>query len=192
MTPITERDKKVLIGGGIFVILYILVIYVAQPIYKKQKNTVQEIENKILFIEKYYAVVNQKNLYESQDKVNKDFGASLTQRFLAETQPGLATAEMQKILEDISRQAGVQLPRVRVEKMKYIETLLAVPVELTLKSTMRSLTEFIRLVESHEKFMIIQEVNTRVVNKTDPEQLQTRLLIAGFIQQFEPEKNKRA
>ena len=192
MTPVTERDKKVLIAGGIFVILYLLVIYVAQPIYKKQKHIASDIENKILFIEKYYAVINQKTLYENQEKLNKDFGANLTQHFLAETQPGLATAEMQKILEDISRQAGVELPRVRVEKMKYIETLLAVPVELTLLSTMRSLTEFIRLVENHEKFMIVQELNTRVVNKADPERLQTRLLIAGFIQQFEPEKNKRA
>jgi len=192
MTPITERDKKVLIGGAIFVVLYVLVIYVAQPIYKKQKNTASDIENKILFIEKYYAVINQKNLYDSQSKINKDFNASLTQRFLAEHQPGLAAAEMQKILEDISRQAGVQLPRVRVEKVKYIEKLLAVPVELTLLSTMRSLTEFIRLVESHEKFMVIQEVNSRVVKKMDPERLQTRLLIAGFIQQFEPEANKRA
>ena len=192
MTPITERDKKVLIVGAIFVVLYVLVIYVAQPIYKKQKNTASDIENKILFIEKYYAVINQKNLYDSQSKINKDFNASLTQRFLAEHQPGLAAAEMQKILEDISRQAGVQLPRVRVEKVKYIEKLLAVPVELTLLSTMRSLTEFIRLVESHEKFMVIQEVNSRVVKKMDPERLQTRLLIAGFIQQFEPEANKRA
>lgn len=181
----TARDKQFLIGGAVFIVFYVLYLFVAEPLYKKNKSAVQDIENKILFIQKYFAVINQESLYQQQEQANQQIRTQLEQRFLDENQPGLAAAQLQKILEELSRQSGVEMPRVRVEKARFVQGLLSVPIEVTLLSTTRGLTQFIRSVESHQKFLVIEELNSRISAKGEPEKLQTRLLISGFIHQFE-------
>ena len=46
-------------------------------------------------------------------------------------------------------------------------------------------------IENHEKFLIIEELQLRRINKTDPEDLQTRLMITGFIQELESQDGKK-
>ena len=41
---ISERNKKVLMGGVAFVVCYLLLIFVAEPIYKKQDKTNDKIK----------------------------------------------------------------------------------------------------------------------------------------------------
>ena len=45
-------------------------------------------------------------------------------------------------------------------------------------------------VESNEKFLIIEKLQSRRINKVDPEEIQTRLTITGFIQQLETQGEK--
>ena len=71
---IGQRDKKFLIGGGIFVTCYLLFLFVIQPAYENQASINKKIENKINFIEKYYAVLNQTSHYQAKKTSNKKFG----------------------------------------------------------------------------------------------------------------------
>ena len=45
-------------------------------------------------------------------------------------------------------------------------------------------------IESNEKFLIIEKLQSRRINKVDPEEIQTRLIITGFIQQLETQDGK--
>jgi len=45
-------------------------------------------------------------------------------------------------------------------------------------------------IENHEKFLVIEELRSRRINKKEPEDLQTRLLITGFIKELEPKGGK--
>ena len=190
MTQITPRDKKVIIVGGVFVICYVLFIFVAQPIYDKQKIMGEKIKNKILFIQKYQEIIKQKSYYEAKNIENKSIHTTLSQKFLNETNPALATASQQSLLEELARQTGVNIVRVRVDKPKYMEKLLTITTQITVRSTLRNLTRFVHMLESNQKFLIIEEVSAQRTNDTDLEELQSQLTISGFIKIIEAGKTK--
>jgi type II secretory pathway component PulM len=184
---VTPRDKKFLIVGGAFVCVYLLTVWVIQPIQARQKQVDLQIQNKIQFIQKYYEILNQKPYYQSKDQDNKRHRVTLTRKFLNETQPGLAAAGLQKMINGYAAQSGVKIERVRVEKAKVIENMPAVPIGMTLRSNLKNLSQFIFRLENSEKFLLVEEIVTRRTNKSDPEELQTRILINGFIQELKPE-----
>ncbi len=186
---ISQRDKKILIAGIVFVVCYMLVFYVAEPIYKKQAKTDDKIKIKVQFIQKYYEVLNQKSYYQEKEKANQSTHVSLARRFFQEKQPGLAAASLQKLVESFSS-GTVVIERTKVNKLKYIEGILAVPIEISVRSSLKNLSLFLMRIENHEKFLIIEELRLRRINKTDPEDLQTRLMITGFIQELEPQGGK--
>lgn len=188
---ISDRDKRVLAGGGGLILLYLLVTLVIQPIFEKQKQIDRQIQNKIMFLEKYYEILNQKPYYDAKNKENKKTHISLDQQFLNEKKPGLAAASLQKLIEGFAQQSAVTIERVRVEKPKFIERLLAVPVRITLRSTMKNLSQLIYRIENNRKFLVVEEMISERINKTDPEILQSRLLISGFIRELEPESGKK-
>ena len=186
---ISQRDKKILIAGIVFVVCYLLFFFVAEPIYKKQAKTDDKIKTKVQFIQKYYEVLNQKSYYQEKEKANQSTHVSLARRFFQEKQPGLAAASLQKLVESFSS-GTVVIERTKVNKLKYIEGILAVPIEISVRSSLKNLSLFLMRIENHEKFLIIEELRLRRINKTDPEDLQTRLMITGFIQELEPQGGK--
>ena len=186
---IGKRDKVFLIGGGVFVACYLLFFLVAEPIYKKQLSIDEKIKDKINFIEKYYEVLNQTSYYQSKEVANKNTKTTLQKRFFNDKEPGLAAAGLQKLLQGFSRGA-VTIEKTRVEKPKYVARILAVPVEITVRSSLKNLALFLMRIENHEKFLVIEELRSRRINKKEPEDLQTRLLITGFIKELEPKSGK--
>ena len=186
----TLREKIILTLAGSLVLIYVFVEYVGQPLYLKQKRQEQEIENKILFVTKYQEILNQAVFYQKKEQTNRAIAVQLSRLFLSPPQPALAAADLQKSLEDKARKTRVNLVQVKTEKTKYTEGLLTVPVRITVKSSLEKLSRFIRLIESDDTFLVIEELAIRRINKRDPEQLESRLLVNGFIQKRELEKLK--
>ena len=187
---IGKRDKAFLVGGGIFVTCYLLFFLVVEPIYKKQIRIDKKIKDKINFIEKYYEVINQASYYQAKKTANKNTNTTLQKRFFREKEPGLAAASLQKLLQGFSRDA-VTIEKTRVEKPKYMAGILAVPVEITVRSSLKNLAIFLMRIENHDKFLVIEELRSRRINIKGPEDLQTRLLITGFIKELEPKSGKQ-
>ena len=186
---IGQRDKMFLIGGGIFVTCYLLFLFVIQPAYEKQASIDKKIENKINFIEKYYAVINQTSHYQAKKTANKNIKSILQKKFLAEKEPGLAAAGLQKLLQGFSS-GVVTIKKTRVEKPKYISGILAIPIEVTVRSNLKNLAIFLMRIENHQKILIVEEFRSKRINKQEPEDLQTRLLVLGFINELESKTGK--
>jgi len=183
---ITPRDKKILLGGGVILGVYLLAVWVVQPIYAKQKRMDQKISNKIQFIQKYYEILNHDSYYKSKQIANERTRIFLSKKFLNETQPGLAAAKLQKIIKGFALQSRVKIQQVRVEKTKAIDQMPAVPISVTLRSSLRNLSEFVYHMENSEKFLVVEEITTQRINKSNPEELKTRLLVSGFIRDLTP------
>jgi hypothetical protein len=187
---IGKRDKAFLVGGGVFVACYLLFFLVIEPIYNKQLRINEKIIDKINFIEKYYEVINQASYYQKKKAANKNTNTNLQKRFFSEKEPGLAAASLQKLLQGFSRGA-VTIEKTRVEKPKYMARILAVPVEITVRSSLKNLALLLMRIENHEKFLVVEELRSRRINKKEPEDLQTRLLITGFTKELEPKGGKQ-
>jgi hypothetical protein len=186
---VTPRDKKFLLGGGIIFGIYALTVWVIQPIYANQKRVDQKILNKIQFIQKYHEILNHDSYYKSKQIANARNRTLLGKKFLNETEPGLAAAKLQKIIKEFALQSRVKIQQVRIEKAKEINQMPAVPIKITLRSSLRNLTEFVYRMENAEKFLVVEEIITQRVNKSNPEELKTRLLVSGFIQDITPRPN---
>ena len=187
----TLREKLILTLCGVLILTFVFVEFVGKPLYSKQKAQEQLIENKIFFITKYYENLNQKDYYQEKEKASQKLSAQLNKMFLSPYQPALAAAGLQKSLEDKARKTRINLVQVKTEKAKYMEGLLTVPVKITVKSTLEGLSKFVLLIESDEKFLVVEELTIRRINKRDPEQLESRLLVNGFIQQRKSEILKK-
>ena len=186
----TFREKVILTLAGSLALTYIFVEFVGEPLYRKQKSQEQTIESKIIFINKYQEILNQTDYYREKEQANQKLSGQLKKLFLSPSQPALAAAGLQKSLEDKARQALVNLIQVKTEKTKYTEDLMTVPVRITVKSSLEKLSNLIRLIESDDKFLVIEELSVQRINNKEPEQLESRLLVNGFIQKRKPEKLK--
>ena len=190
MIQITSRDRKVLFAGGTFIVSWLIFIFVAQPTYQESKKLNKKIQDKILFIQKCYEILNQKSYYKTISTENKLLRTTLDQRFSSQTKPALAASEQQNLIEKLSNQTGVNIIRFRVDKPKYVENLLAISTKVTTRSKLRNLTNFIHMLESNQKFMVIEEITVQRINKTDLEELQAQLTVSGFIKTMETESKK--
>ena len=190
MIQLISRDKKTLLAGGIFVVFWLLFVVIAEPTYLENKRAEQKIKEKILFIQKYYEILNQKSYYQAKNIKNKKIRTTLNQRFFNQANPTLAASEKQRLIERLSNQTGVNIIRFSVDKPKYMESLLTISTKVTIRSKLRNLTKFINVLESHQKFMVIEEMAIQRINKTDLEELQAQLTISGFIKLMETEKKK--
>ena len=186
----TFREKVILTLAGGLALTYVFVEFIGDPLYQKQKSQKQNIESKTLFLSKYNEILNQTAYYREKEQANKTLETQIEKLFLSPSQPALAAAGLQKSLEEKARKTNVSLVQVRTEKTKYMENLLAVPVQITVKSSLEKLSRFIQLIESDGKFLVIEELAIRRINKKEPEQLESRLLVNGFIQKRKPEKLK--
>ncbi len=205
----TLREKYIWTLCGVLILTFAFVEYVGKPLYLKQKAQEQMIANKIFLITKYYENLNQKAYYQEKERANQRLSIELAKLFLSPQQPtltepgllgklflsppqpALAAAGLQKSLEDKARKTRIHLVQVKTEKAKYMEDLLTVPVKITVRSTLERLSQFVRLIENDEKFLVVEELVIRRINKKDPEQLESRLLVNGFIQQRKSEMPKK-
>jgi type II secretory pathway component PulM len=187
---VTSRDKKVLFAGGALIVFWLVFIFVAQPTYQESENLNKKIQDKILFIQKCYEILNQKSYYKTISTENKLLRTTLDQRFSSQTKPALAASEQQNLIEKLSNQTGVNIIRFKVDKPKYVETLLTISTKVTTRSKLRNLTNFIHMLESNQKFMVVEEITVQRINKTDLEELQAQLTVSGFIKTMEIENKK--
>jgi len=190
MIQITSRDRKVVFTGGTFIVFWLIFIFIAQPTYQENKKLNKKIQDKILFIQKCYEILNQKSYYKTISTKNNLLRTTLDQRFSSQTKPTLAASEQQRLIEKLSNQTGVNIIRFKVDKPKYMETLLTISTKVTTRSKLKNLTNFIHMLESNQKFMIIEEITLQRINKTDLEELQAQLTIIGFIKTMKIENNK--
>ena len=192
MIQITSRDKRVLVTGGTLTILLLFFVFVAQPVYQEGKKVQRQIQDKILFIQKCYEILNQKSYYKAKNAENKVMRTALHQRFFEQSKPALAAAEQQHLIEGLANQTGVNIIGFQVDKPKYVESLLTISTKVTIRSKLRNLTNFIKKLENNSKFMVIEEMAVQRINEKDLEELQAHFTVSGFIKSMEIEKKKTA
>ena len=184
------REKVILTLAGSLALAFGFVEYIGEPLYLKQKAQERKIESKILFITKYHQYLNQKVYYREKEQASKKLSEQLSELFLSPSQPALAAAGLQKMLEDKAKHSNVHLVQVKTEKSQVLNSMISIPVRITVKSSLEKLSRFIKSIESDQNFLVVKELVIRRRNKKEPEQLESHLTVSGFIQQ-EPKGKPR-
>ena len=106
----------------------------------------------------------------------------------------LAAAEIQQIVTNITNAAGAQIMTVRILQpdRSAKEMYLAIPVEVTINSTMRQLTQLLYKLDSSAKLLSIAKLGiksragrSRLVRGASTANLITTLTVEGFVKKME-------
>jgi len=189
---ISKRDKKVLMIGGLAVVLFLIINYVISPFIESENDIQEGTEQKEMLLKKYERVINQRGEIEKKLAKMKSEQSGLNKKLLKGSTPSLAAAEMQKMLENISKKYDLELKSVKVKDAEESGEFLAIPLEIRLTTDLNSTRKFLADLEKNSKYLIIPKLKISVKNQRDPKEVIVTLVVTGFFMKKDTEKGKEA
>jgi len=189
---ISKRDKKFLMIGGLAVVLFLIINYVISPFIESENDIQEGTEQKEMLLQKYERVINQRGEIEKKLAKMKREQSDLNKKLLKGSTPSLAAAEMQKMLENISKKYDLELKSVKVKDAEESGEFLAIPLEIRLTTDLNSTRKFLADLEKNSKYLIIPKLKISVKNQRDPKEVIVTLVVTGFFMKKDTEKGKEA
>jgi type II secretory pathway component PulM len=178
-----QRRLAWLVGTGVVLLLVYLVII--SPLLYLEDSWTQELARQRQLLVKYQSLIQSK---AQVLKANQEMKAALARtesQFLSGSGAAVASAELQEILKNLTRDHGVQLTSTKVLTPREAGLYLEVPVQVQISGNVAQLLTILYHLEHHKKLLFIPdlEINAprwRVGTQTDSP-LQVNLVVSGVI-----------
>ena len=194
MISLQLRNRRKFIVAGLAVMALAAMIYLFNSINRSTHRFNEALNLKQDKLDKYRQKVLEKKVMERellslQTTFKQAEAALLTGKTVS-----LAAAEIQQIVTNITNAAGAQIMTVRILQpdRSAKEMYLAIPVEVTINSTMRQLTQLLYKLDSSAKLLSIAKLGiksragrSRLVRGASTANLITTLTVEGFVKKME-------
>ena len=194
MISLQLRKRRKIIVAGLAVMALPAMIYLFNSINRSTHRFNEALNLKQDKLGKYRQKVLEKKVMERellslQTTFKQAEAALLTGKTVS-----LAAAEIQQIVTNITNAAGAQIMTVRILQpdRSAKEMYLAIPVEVTINSTMRQLTQLLYKLDSSAKLLRIAKLGiksragrSRLVRGASTANLITTLTVEGFVKKME-------
>ncbi len=177
---ISKRDKKILTIGVLALVLFLLTTYVISPFIESEQKIREQTEQREMLLQKYEKIMSQKSEIERNLAQMKRKKETLQKKLLKGSTPSLAAAEMQKMLEKISKAHGLELKSVKVKEEEKEGDFLAIPLEIRLTTDLNRTRKFLADLENNLKYLIIPKLKISVKNQRDPKEIIVTIEVKGF------------
>lgn len=188
---VPKREKRFIVGGALVVFLIFAYQAVFSPILSKEKNIGEEILVKEKMLVKYETISKKKGQLQKDMSSLKVRLKGIENRLLDGSNPSLAAAGLQDIINEIASQSGISISSVRVLPSSRIEMYTEIPVRIQTTGSILGLKDFLYKIENHTKLLSIKETNIYAPRSPGRRRgqkaseatgnLRTDLVIAGFI-----------
>ena len=177
---VNEREKKVLIIGGIAVIAIILFqAYSWYADYTKRSEDFSEAKS--IMLEKQLRRISEKDAFENRlNELKQELEKQETAVFQGD-KPPIAAAALSDILRDAATSSGFNITMERTINPYDVHYYVAVPVEIGFTTTTENLKELLFKVRTAPFLLTVSEIKIRVVNVGNPVDIYTSLVVTGFI-----------
>ena len=185
--PFLERwrfsQKRILWGAIGIVLLVLLYTFAIIPLVEARKKAEEEILLKrraLLRYEEYLG--NRKSFEEELDRTLKQY-EMIQGRLLAGETPQLGAASLQEIVRRLSEKDGVGIRSFRMLEPKEIDSYrkISIQIDFNPNNSMLNLGQFIYDIETHEKELMISDMDLLVLNIRMPNQVQGSMVISGLM-----------
>ncbi len=186
-------QKKVfwgLIGVTMFILIYALGIL---PLVEAKKKVEEEIALKKRALLKYEEYLsNRKTVEEELDRTLKQHEGTQKRLLPGET-PQLGAANLQEIVKRLSEKNEIAIRSFRILEPKEINSYRKVSIQIEFNPTnsMLSLGQLIYDIETHEKELMISEMDLLILNIRMPNQIQGSLVISGLMKGIKTKEKGR-
>ena len=140
---ISTREKRFLLVGVLALAATLGYVYVVEPLIESQLDVREQIQRKQAILDRYRPPVPAKDHYEGKLKELKTQLSTADALFLQERKPTLAAANLQGFIHKIGQESGLTIVRENVLAPKERESLVEVPVELSLSGDMKAMRNFL-------------------------------------------------
>lgn len=187
------RGRKIIVAG-LALLACLAMIYLFNALNLSTHIFDEELDLKQQNLAKYRQKVLEKKAVETellslQNIFNRAEAALLTGKT-----PSLAAAEIQEIVTNLTKAPGVQIMTVRILQPDQSgkDMYLAIPVELTITSTIRELTQLLYKLDSSTKLLRIAKLNIKSHSGRSGRgiaegfvKIVTTLTVEGFVKRVE-------
>jgi len=188
---VNERERKVLIIGGIAI--FLILAFQLFTWYDVTKDRLKDFSG-----DKYYMLQKQldriaesKNIDNKAKKVEAEL-KRLENTLLKGSTPPVAAADLQKFLKDTAAISNINVKLERTLNPVILENYLGIPVEIGFSTSTKSLQDLMVRLRKSAYLLTVSEIKIRVTNISRPEEIYTTLVVTGFIRYIEKEdKNKK-
>ena len=185
--PLLERwrfsQKRVLWGLIGIVVLILLYTFGILPLVEARKKAEEEILLKRRALLRYEEYLGNRRIFEEElDRTLKQY-EMIQGRLLAGETPQLGAATLQEIVRRLSEKAGVGIRSFRMLEPKEFDSYrrIAIQIDFNPNNSMLNLGQFIFDIETHEKELMISEMDLLVLNIRMPNQVQGSMVISGLM-----------
>ena len=185
--PLLERwrfsQKRVLWGLIGIVVLILLYTFGILPLVEARKKAEEEILLKRRALLRYEEYLGNRKIFEEElDRTLKQY-EMIQGRLLAGETPQLGAASLQEIVRRLSEKDGVGIRSFRMLEPKEIDSYrkISIQIDFNPNNSMLNLGQFIYDIETHEKELMISEMDLLVLNIRMPNQVQGSMVISGLM-----------
>jgi len=177
---ISKRDRKILTIGVVAVALFLVFTYVISPFIESEQDIRERTQQREMLLQKYEKIISQQKEIEKKLTQIKRQQGQLNKKLLKGSTPSLAAAEMQKMLEQISKKHDLELKSVKVKEAEKEGDFLAIPLEIRLTTDLNRTRKFLADLENNQKYLIIPQLKISVKNQRDPQEVIVTIVVTGF------------
>jgi hypothetical protein len=185
--PLLERwrfsQKRILWGLIGIVLLILLYTFAVIPLVEARKKAEEEILLKRRALLRYEEYLGNRKIFEEElDRTLKQY-EMIQGRLLAGETPQLGSASLQEIVRRLSEKDGVGIRSFRMLEPKEIDSYrkISIQIDFNPNNSMLNLGQFIYDIETHEKELMISEMDLLVLNIRMPNQVQGSMVISGLM-----------
>ncbi len=197
--PLSERDKKVLVWGGVICALILFYTYLFDPLLKSFNEQGSELHYQRSLLQKYRSIATHREEVEKLATGVDEKSAELDKKFLQGETDAIAVANLQAQLSKLAASVrgsekvvvggkSLQRPlhpisflRSRVEKPKPVGKMVRLSVRIEFNTRIRSLLKFLDLIEKSVTVFSISKLSVTVVDIRHPKDLRVSMMVSGYI-----------
>lgn len=180
-----KRKKNLLLVGA--VVIFAAVFYRFFPVLENIESLEEEILLKERNLIKYRQIVKERNELEARQIALNNIVEKAETGLLDGKTASLGAVDIQNTLKEITDQRDMEVLTMRVLSPENNEedTYMAIPVQVTVRCTIRQLKEIIYRIESSPKLLKISDCRIRVIRGRVEGQIQATLTVRGFMKKYE-------
>lgn len=189
---LNQREKKVLLSGGVIVIL--ILAYYLTAWYKDMSVSLGDhVDAGRTKLERQLTEISGKTDIQKEFEVVSADLMELEKGLLSGSKPPLAAAEIQRTLKDIVSAVDVHINLERILETAPTENdlYLGIPVEIGFAASTAKLKDILYRIKTSPLQLTVSEIKILVRNTENPTDVNTTLTVKGFMKNPQQYKNDK-
>ena len=178
----SRREKSLVLAALLTAVMVLTVKFIVNPILETQEQIREEIPVKLKQLEKYHQFIAEKSRFEENLKSVKALSSRSMAKLLAGDTAPLAAANLQDILKTLSAKNQIAIKSEKVLNPIPNGSFEQIPVQIEFMSSITNLTNFLYDMEAYEKLLIPTDLDIRVINRRNPQDISVVIVVAGLMQ----------